>query len=159
MKEKAAWPGPLSGIMAESTTRPAPSMTATGMDDLARAAFLCPADGLIGANDLHPAPRAGVDDQAKSVQFHDGRNQVESEANAWRAANLVRAIEPAQHGLTFLIADSRTRIHHTQDGLSPAGQQLELDAAAPGRELDGVVDEVGNRLQQQVSIAAHGKCA
>src|SRR5882672_8988633 len=122
MKGKAAWPGPLSGIMAESTTRPAPSMTATGMDDLAQAAFLCPADGLIGTNDLHPAPRAGVDDQTKSVQFYDGRNQVQSEAYARRVANLVRAIEPAQHGFMFLVADSRTRIRHAQDGFSLAAR-------------------------------------
>jgi hypothetical protein len=100
-----------------------------------------------------------VDDQAKSVQLHDGRNQVQSEAYARRVANLVRAIEPAQHGFMFLVADSRTRIRHTQDGLSLAAQQLEFDPTTPGCELDGIVDEIGNRLQQQVAIAAHVKRA
>src|SRR6186713_1108162 len=146
MKGKAAWPAP-----------PASSTTITGMADLvfASSPILLPADRLIRANDLHPAARAGVDDQAKSVQFDDGRNQIEPKADAGRAANLVGAIESAQHRFMFLFADSWTRIRHAQDGLVLAAQQLELDAAAPGRELDSVVDEVGNRLQQQVPIAAH----
>src|SRR3954468_8397066 len=145
--------------MLKSTTPPAPCITATGMDDLypVSAATLCRVDVLIGANDLDPASRTGVDDQAKSMQLHDGRNQVQPEANARRVANLVRAIEPAQHGLLLLIADTGARIRHPQDGFTLTAQQLELDAAAPGRELDGVVDEVGDRLQQQVPIAAHIK--
>ena len=89
--------------------------------------ILRPADRLIRANDLHPASRAGVDDQTKSVQFDDGRNQIEPEADAGRAANLVGAIESAQHRFMFLFADSRTRIRHAQDGLALAARIHQTD--------------------------------
>src|SRR6516225_9331888 len=52
---------------------------------------------VIGASNLHPAPRAGMDDQAKSVQLRDRRHEVESETDSRRIAHLVGTIEPAQH--------------------------------------------------------------
>ena len=48
-----------------------------------------------------------------------------SEPYARRVTTLVGAIEPAQHGFMFLVADSRPCIRHAQNCFSLAAQQLE----------------------------------
>src|SRR6185295_4998855 len=114
---------------------------------------------LVRTNDIHPGPWAGVYDQAEAVELHDRRNEVEPESNARRSSNLVGAIKSAQHGLTFQLADPRTRIRHAQRGFQSASQHFKLHFSISRRKLDRIVDEVDDGFQQQVTIATHAKFA
>src|SRR5262245_29423829 len=96
-----------------------------------------------------------MDPQPEAVRPDVGSDEVEPQAHAGRAPYLVGPVEPAQHGLALLLGDPCARVGHAHDAAPAIAQQLEVDAAAFRREFDGVVDEIGDSLHQQVAIAAY----
>src|SRR6267378_5891320 len=112
---------------------------------------------LVGTNNLQPAALTRVDHETKAVQLYDRRHQIQPKADARRTSDLVGTVETPQHGLALLLADAGAGIGHAHDGLAVATQQLDIHLAAFGRKLDGIVDEIGDRLQQEIPVAAHVK--
>src|SRR6266481_8987407 len=110
---------------------------------------------VVRTNDFHPAARPGMNGQPEAVQLYDRSHKIEAKAHAWRASDLVGTIEAPQHGLPILFADAATGIADPHDGFIVAACQLNVDPAAFGRKLDGIVDEVGDRLEQEIPVAAH----
>src|SRR4051812_16330522 len=91
------------------------------------------------------------------MQLHDGGDEAEAKTDARRISNLVGAVKSPQHGFALLFADAGPAIVHAHDGLVSAAAQPYVYPSALRRELDGVVDKVGDRFDQQVAIAAHGE--
>src|ERR1700742_3734828 len=101
----------------------------------------------VRANDLDSATGPGMNQQPKAVQLRDRGHQIEAKANSRRAPRLLRTIETPQHDLTLLLADAGPAVGDTHDGTVVAPRQFEAHFAAFGGELDGVVNEVGDRLE------------
>ena len=111
----------------------------------------------VGTNDLHPATRAGMNGEPEAVQLYDRSHKTEAKAHARRVPNLVGPVETPQHGLPLLFADAATSVADAHDGLVVAAYQLNVYPTAFGRKLDGIVNEVGDRLKQEIPVAAHAK--
>src|SRR5512140_302359 len=111
----------------------------------------------VGTDDVDAAAGTCVNDQPKTVQPDDGRHQVQAKPHARCAPDLVRPVEAPQHGLALLFADAAAAIGHAYDDLAAGARQLDAHLAAFGRELDGVVDEVGDRLEQKIAVATHAE--
>src|SRR5438309_43471 len=88
--------------------------------------------------------RHGIYRQPKTVQLYDRSHKIEAKAYAWRASDLVGAVETTQHGLALLIVDAGAGITHAHDGFIVAAYQFNVDPAAFRRKLDGIVDKVGD---------------
>ena len=78
------------------------------------------------------------------MQLDDRRHKTEAKAHARHIADLVGTVETPQHGLALLIADTGTGIADPHDGFIAAAYQFNVDPAAFGRKLDGIVDEIGS---------------
>src|SRR5947209_17906305 len=98
-----------------------------------------------------------MDRETKAVQLYDSSHQIEAKAHARRVSYLVGTIEPPQHRVALLFADARTGIRDADDRFVAATRQLDLHLAALRRKLDGVVDKVGDRLEQEIAVAAHAQ--
>ena len=68
--------------------------------------------------------------QPEAVQLDDGGHEIETKPDAPRIADLVRPVEPPQHGLALLFADARAGIRNADDGFAVAAFQFD---ARPGR--------------------------
>src|ERR1700754_2594018 len=106
---------------------------------------------------FQPATRPGMNGQREAVQLNDRSHEIEAKAHACRASDLVGPVETAQHGLALLIADSGAGIADAHDGFIVAAHQFNVDPAAFRRKLDGIVDEVGDRLEEEIPIAAYAQ--
>src|SRR5258707_14319157 len=91
----------------------------------------------------------------EAVQLDDSYHEVETESDARRVTHLVGTIEAPQYGLALLLADAGAGIGHAHDGPAIIAQQAHIDPASVGRKLDRVVDQVGDRLDQQILVATH----
>src|SRR5262245_17022134 len=60
----------------------------------------------------------------------------------------------AYHARTFLGRDARSRVAHDERRTIRAGLEADNDLPARGRVLDRVVDKIGDRLRNQIPIAA-----
>src|SRR5262245_39685513 len=89
------------------------------------------------------------------MQLDDGRDQTETKTQSGRMAALVRSIEASRDDLALARADARSTVAHAHDAFASEVHQLELYAAALWRELHGVIDQIGDRLEQEVAVAAH----
>ena len=58
--------------------------------------------------------------------------------------------------MTLVFTYAGTSIFNAQDGFAVAGKQSDLHLPAGRRKLDGVVDEVGDCLDQQVPVTMCG---
>src|ERR1700704_1419864 len=113
------------------------------------------AGGYVRAGDLNHATGTGGYRQAESVQFHDRRDQAEAEPDALGLPAPVRTIEASGHDLALVVGDARARIAHAHDAFAGAVDQRNPDVSAFRRELHRVVDNIGDRLEQQVAVAMH----
>ena len=95
----------------------------------------------------------------KPCSFTMAATRLRPRPDARRIADLVRPVETPQHSLALLFADARAGIRDAHDGFVVAAFQFDAHPAAFRRELDGVVDEVGDRLEQQIPVAEHVKAA
>src|SRR6478672_6711241 len=109
----------------------------------------------IWAGDLDPAIWAGMNRQTEAMQLDDRSNKIEAEADAGRISDLVGTIEPPQHRVALIFGNAATGVGDAHDAFVLAAQQFNVDPAAFGGKLDGVVDEVGDRFDQQIPVAAH----
>ena len=111
----------------------------------------------VRTNDLHPAARAGMNGQPEAMQLYDCSHKTEAEAHARRISDLVGTVKTPQHGLPLRFADAAIGIADAHDGFIVAAYQIDVDPTAFGRKLDGMVNEVGDRLKQEIPVAAHVK--
>jgi hypothetical protein len=110
----------------------------------------CPLPG-----DFGHAAGAGRDAESEPVQL-DGRvDQAEPEAEPRGATALVATIKPSTHKVAFAGGNSRSGIADTSDDLVLPAMQAGFDAASLRREFHGVVDKVGDRLEQEIAIAVY----
>src|SRR5262245_10945890 len=70
-------------------------------------------------------------------------------------ATLVGAIEASRDDVALARAKAGAAVADAHNGFAGKAHQGELYSAALGRELDGVVDQIGDRLEQEVPVAAH----
>src|SRR5580704_4987434 len=96
-----------------------------------------------------------MDHQLESVQRDNGRYQVQAQTKARRVADLVRAIESPKHGFGLPTIDARPGITDAHDRLPVAAGKADFDIAPCRGEFDGIVDQIGYGLEQQVAVAAH----
>ena len=111
--------------------------------------------GYPGTTDLNHAAGSGHNIQAKAVQSYDRGNEIEAEPQTSRVSRLVGPVEPPEHGLAFVFADPGSGILHAHDGFTLAGNEPDLHPSARRRKLDGIVDQIGHRLHQQVPVTVH----
>src|SRR3981081_4286869 len=111
--------------------------------------------GYARAGDLDHATGTGGYRQAESVQFHDRRDQAEAEPDALGLPAPVRTIKAPGHDLALVFGDAGARIAHAHDAFAGAVDQRHPDVSAFRRELHGVVDNIGDRFEQQVAVAMH----
>ena len=81
-------------------------------------------------------------------------DQAEAEPAALGAAAAFGPVKALQHPLPQLLGDAGSPVGHHDAGLAGLGAQGEADLGALGRVLDGVVQKVGERLEQHVAVAA-----
>jgi hypothetical protein len=93
-----------------------------------------------------------VQQQLPAMQVRDRADERQPEPGAGRGARGIRAEEPLPRPRAVGRRQPRPAIRHPE--LHDAARRLggERDAAALGRELDGVVEQVGDRLQQEVAV-------
>src|SRR5258705_13880928 len=89
------------------------------------------------------------------MQPCDRADQVQAETQARGVSYLVRPVKAPQDGIALVFTDAGTGILDAQDGFAVTGKQFDLHLAASRRKFDGVVDEVGDRLDQQVPVTMH----
>src|SRR5262249_4252960 len=111
----------------------------------------------VGTKDFHPATRPGMNNQSEAVQLCDRGHQIETKAYARRISDLVGPIETPQHRLALMLADAATGIDDAHDRFTISARQLNSHPTAFRCKLDGIVDEVGDRLKQEISVAANIK--
>src|SRR3954465_10810705 len=110
----------------------------------------------IRAGNFHLATRSGADRQAEAVQLYNRSDKIETKADTRRISYLVGAIKSPQHGFPFLFSDAAAGIGDANHGVAAVTEQLDAHHAAFRRKFNRVVDQIGNRLDQQVTVAAHG---
>jgi hypothetical protein len=87
--------------------------------------------------------------ESETVQLHDCSNQVEAEAQTRRVPYPVRPIEAPQDSVALVFAYACAGIHDADDGLVVTAHQSDLDPPARRCKFDGVVDQIGDRLDQR----------
>src|ERR1700710_3104618 len=91
------------------------------------------------------------------MQLYDRGHQIEAKAHARRVSYFVGTIEPPQHRVALLFADAGAGVCNAYDGFVVAAQQFDLYLAALRRKLDGIVDKIGDSLEQEVAVAAYAQ--
>src|SRR6202035_3070249 len=107
------------------------------------------------AGNFHRATGASGNVKTEAMQFDDRGNHAQAEAQAFDVSAFVRAIEALGDGFPLCLGDAGSRVTHADDGLALRLKQCELHAPAFGSEFHGVVDQIGNGLEQQVAVAAY----
>src|SRR5262249_29187749 len=95
--------------------------------------------------------------QPEAVELYDRSHQTKAKAQARRISTLFGPIETPQDRLTLLLADAATSTDNPHDDFTVAAYQFNVHPPSFWRKLDGIVDEVGDRLKQEVPVAAHVK--
>src|SRR4051812_7203214 len=87
------------------------------------------------------------------MQMYDRRHETEAEAVARRIAARIGAIEPLEDFFPLERVHPRPRVPHGAEKTCPVLLQRQRDAPPLRAELDRVVDEVGEGLEQKVTVA------
>ena len=91
--------------------------------------------------------------QAAVVQGDDGADQRQAEAVAGGAARAVEADEAFQHVVAFVRRDAFAVIGDVDQDVVTAFFGAEADVAAAGRVFDGVIEQVGDGLRDELAVA------
>src|SRR5262249_50991497 len=95
--------------------------------------------------------------QPETVELYDRSHQTKAKAQAWRISALFGPIETPQDRLPLLLADAAISIDDAHDDFTVAAYQFNVPPPTFWGKLDGIADEVGDRLKQEVPVAAHVK--
>ena len=87
------------------------------------------------------------------VAVRDGADQAEPEPVARRAAAGLEPDKAVEHGLAIGFGNARTTIGHFEHGALAGSKHPDLQLAAIGI-FHCVVEEIGDRLRQQMPVAA-----
>src|SRR5690625_7007006 len=90
--------------------------------------------------------------QLRIVQPRDSRHQAETESAARPGTRRVEPYETLQNPLPRLLRDARSIIANPELRAALRCPQAELDATAGARILHGVVQQVCQRLSQQLAV-------
>jgi hypothetical protein len=104
------------------------------------------------ASDLDDATSPWMNGESESVKLDDGRNQVQPEAEARHVPCPVRPIEAPQDSVVLVFAYAFAGILDSDYGFVVTAHQSDLDPAARRRKFDGVIDEIGDRLDQKIAV-------
>jgi hypothetical protein len=96
-----------------------------------------------------------MDREPEVVQLYNRGYEVQAETQARRVSYLVRPVETTQHSMTLAFAYAATGISHAQDNFTVAVNQPDFHPPAGGSIFDGVIDEIGDSLDQQISVATN----
>src|SRR5690606_13757977 len=101
---------------------------------------------------------AALDVNPAAVRLDDPLDDGEAEADpvpfGTVAAGLPEAVEDVGQ---VLFADPDPRVRDRDAELGPLDRRVDCDAAALGRELDGVADQVGEHLEHALPIDKNGR--
>src|SRR5689334_3857525 len=109
------------------------------------------------ANDFDHAVRTGRYRHPEAVQLDDGIHQAQSKTYAVRPATVVRTVKPPSNEVTLTSTDAGSAVTDAYRAFAPTMGQCEFDESVLRSKLYGVVDQVSDRLEQQVTIAAHDR--
>src|SRR6478752_5768637 len=90
-------------------------------------------------------PAMGADDAARGIQ-------AEAEPGDPARSHALRASEPAEHRLAFLVREPHPVVADRQSGHPVALAQSDLDGPAVRRVLDGVADDVADDPAELVGV-------
>jgi len=107
------------------------------------------------AGDLRHASGAGRNGEPEAVQFGDGRDEAEAKTQPRVAAAFIGTVEASRDEIAFGGSDARSIVADTHDAFVAHASKAHLDAAAFGGEFHRIVDEIGNGLEQEVTVAPH----
>ena len=82
------------------------------------------------------------------MQLCDGGDQAQAEPTARRAPALLDPMEPPQHRIPLRFGNAGARIADLDAETILSAQYAQPDLPAGRGELDGVIDEVADRLEQ-----------
>jgi hypothetical protein len=85
----------------------------------------------------------------------DGGDQAEAQSVAWRAAAAFEPVEAFQHVLEFVRWNPRPVVGDGQDRSVIALRGLDGNRGPLAAMRDRIVDQVRQRIEQQVAIAGH----
>jgi hypothetical protein len=89
------------------------------------------------------------------MQPCDGGDEAEAKAAARRAPALFDPVESPQHRVPLRFGNARARIADLDAETVFTAHGAQRDPSAGRRELDGVIDEIADRLEQQARVAGH----
>src|SRR5262249_31949944 len=92
---------------------------------------------------------------ASPVRLSDGRDKAEAEAIARAVSAPLDPVEPLEDVRALFEGNARSMISDRNRGTVTAVPPRDLDIAGPAM-LDRIVDEVGNRVEQEIPVAKHG---
>jgi hypothetical protein len=87
------------------------------------------------------------------MKMGDGRNKAKPESVAGREAASLKPVETLKNLLTFFARDSRPIIGNRDHGIASALFDLDRHSARLMAMLDGIVDEIGHCLEQEVPVS------
>src|SRR5690606_8465012 len=102
-----------------------------------------------------PLPHLALHLHAPAVRLDDAARDGEAEAGAG-AAGAARLPERVEEARALLLGDARPGVRDAEDDVAAVARRAHGDAAALGRELDRVVDQVGEDLEDAVVVDGDG---
>ncbi len=88
-----------------------------------------------------------------SMEAGDRGNEAEAEAVAGSAAASLKPVEPLEDMLTFIGGNSRPVIGDRNDGAALAFFDFHGHSTRVTAMFNGVIDEIGHRVEQEVPVA------
>ena len=97
-------------------------------------------------------------DNASSMQIGNRCDQAKTKAVSGPVAAALEPIEPSQHMIAFFDRYSGSAIADRENRPFGASRDGDTDRASIAAMLYGVVDKIGDRVEQEIAIADHGHC-
>jgi hypothetical protein len=87
------------------------------------------------------------------MTFGDGRHQTETQPVPGLATVLFQPVETPQHLIILRSRDARASIGHTHPYFGRIHRHAKRYDASGRGIFDGVVEQIGQRLEQQIAVA------
>jgi hypothetical protein len=87
------------------------------------------------------------------MQTRNGGDKTESKSVTWHAAAAFKPIEALEHMLMFVGGNSRPIVGNGERSSITIPRDINDHLATFAAMLDGIIDQVGQRVEQEISIA------
>jgi hypothetical protein len=101
----------------------------------------------------HPGP--GEMENPRPCSFAMAATRLRPRPSPGVTAAFIGTVEASPDEIAFGRSDAGSAVTDAYDALVPHASKAHLDAAAFRCEFHGIVDEIGNGLEQEVTVAPH----